>query len=232
MKCVWEDAMHRVESETFSDSDEDFDALAELSKAGNISSKNLLSAVKREIAEVLTDAGFSDPGKSIFHKGRFWCDVQEGERPTGKAVSPGWAFARSQSEPLTPVHEAASIYMGIIFLESALAHGDMEKVFFNAFQLGVGINRFNARRRHLKRITIRKKSERGLREVSEGRAAANAEKAAKAKQWKMIAIRMANEYKERNPQASKSSIAIWISRNWPEDAGVLRPATNTIRQAI
>lgn len=232
VKRVWEDAMHRVESETLDDTNDVVDTLRCLSHIGNGKPDDILTALKHDIAGILKDAGFPDPGKNIFHKGGFWCDVQDGERPAGKAISPGWAFARSQSEPLTPEHEAASLYMDILFLEGAMSKRDMEKVFFHSLNLGLGINRFNTRRRHLKRITIRKKSERGLRQSSYARGLANAEKAARAAQWKSLALKMAEQYKARHPTASKSNIANWIRRNWPKDAGVGCPQENTIRQAL
>ncbi|AMJ47686.1 hypothetical protein APX01_09095 [Cereibacter sphaeroides] len=147
--------MHRTEKEVVSA--EKWETLLAEAAADWPTSSKYLPELKQRLAEIIVQDGFPDPGAAIFHKGRFWCKRLEGERPVGKAISPGWAFTRAQAEPLTLPHEAADLYLKVIEVERALAAGNLESVFSHSLLLGLAHSRFNARRLHLKHVTRGKK---------------------------------------------------------------------------
>lgn len=230
---VFKDAMHGVAIETVKNATfEDFAESMHALREAWPRSETFLASVKSDMRDIVVKEGFPDPGSGVNYKGRFWCeDLREG-LPKDCAFARGWAFIKMHTEPLSLCYEAAEIHLKAFEVELAIKSGDPENTFAQTLFLGIALNKFQERRRHLKRLTARKKSEDGLRFHNEGRDVANAERAEKALRWKEIVKGLAADYRERKPSASNTEIANWITRNWPKDAGIDCPAANTVRGAL
>lgn len=151
-KRVFEDSMHRQEVDD-QPSEDDLRRFADLSVADWPTPTQYLPKLREQISAILTGSGFPAPEQAVFHRGRFWCERMEGERPNrGAPVSPGWAYSRRYAEPLTAEREAADLYFCIVGVENALSEGAPDRVFAHAVILGSAVNRFNLRRLHLKAV--------------------------------------------------------------------------------
>lgn len=165
-KQVFEDAMHRQEIND-QPTEDDLRLFAERSVAKWPTPEQYLPGLKKQISAFLTASGFPAPEQAVFHRGRFWCERFDGERPDqGAPVSAGWAYARRTTEPLTPEREAADLYFYIIGVEQALTKTDPDLVFAHAVILGSAVNRFNARQLHLEAVTRGVKVKKGLRSAA------------------------------------------------------------------
>lgn len=230
---TYQDAMHSFTTETVTDAtDEEFSKLFRSQSEQWPKSETFIPSVEEWVTGIVKSYGFPDPRIRVASKGRFWCETIDDEWEIGVRYFRGWAFIKEQTEPLTICNEAAELYFRAMNLRHAIEKRDKEEVFARTLFFATALNRFVERRRHLKRLTIRKKSEDGLRLHNEGRDAANAERRKQATRWKEIALQMARDYRERNPDASKSEIAKWIVRKWPSETQVICPNANTIRLAL
>ncbi|MCA0272383.1 MAG: hypothetical protein LCH69_10015 [Proteobacteria bacterium] len=122
-----------------------------------------LSEIRQKLAAVMMKAGFPPPDSLVFHKGRYWCAYTEGDRPRGKALSPGWSFTTKKAEPLSQEHEAAIIYRKTVEVEGALTTANVEALYHHAFSLGVAVDTFNKRRLHLRKVAI------GMKQLDAGK---------------------------------------------------------------
>ncbi|MFP1645695.1 hypothetical protein [Pontitalea aquivivens] len=151
---VWRDAMHAVERKTVKDATfEDIKGAMDEINASWPTPQKILPKIKAGAADVVVKEGFPDPGISVNHKGRFWCEHVGKTLPRGCTFAPGWAYIQKHTDPLTPCHEAAQLYFNALEVEWAIESGDVEKVFAQTLRLGWAVNRFRERTLHLKTVT-------------------------------------------------------------------------------
>ncbi len=166
MTKVYEDAMHRAEVHN-DVIDTELARLTESLATDWPTPENYLPKIKQQITDFLVALGHPEPGVKVIHRERDWRIFAAGMWPeAGEVVNSGWSYTRRYSEPLTPEREAADIYFIIIEVETALSRGDMANVFAHALRLGAAVNRFNARRLHLRSVTRGVKVADGLRSAA------------------------------------------------------------------